>query len=55
MRFWNQQLKFYCGIELHARKMYVCIINQQDRTRVHQNLKTDPDVHFGIGPHYHID
>ena len=28
MRFYNQQHKYYCGIDLHTRKMYVCIIDQ---------------------------
>ena len=48
MRFYNQQHKFYCGIDLHARKMYVCIIDQKGKTRVHQNLKTDPEALFDI-------
>lgn len=48
MRFYNKQHKFYCGIDLHARKMYVCIIDQQGKTRVHQNLKTDPELLFDI-------
>lgn len=46
MRFYNQQHKFYCGIDLHARKMYVCIIDQAGKTKVHQNLKTDPELLF---------
>ena len=25
MRFYNQQRGFYCGIDLHARKMFECI------------------------------
>jgi hypothetical protein len=25
MRFYKGQHKYYCGIDLHARKMYVCI------------------------------
>jgi hypothetical protein len=48
MRFYNQQHKFYCGIDLHARKMYVCIIDQKGKTRVHQNLNTDPEQLFDI-------
>ena len=48
MRFYNQQHKFYCGIDLHARKMYVCIIDQKGKTRVHQNLTTDPEALFDI-------
>jgi hypothetical protein len=27
MRFYNAQHKFYCGIDLHARTMYVCILD----------------------------
>jgi hypothetical protein len=28
MRFYTQQHQFYCGIDLHARTMYLCILNQ---------------------------
>jgi hypothetical protein len=31
MRFDNPQHPFYCGIDLHARAMYVCILNQAVR------------------------
>jgi predicted NBD/HSP70 family sugar kinase len=48
MRFFNQQHKFYCGIDLHARKIYVYIIDKQGKTRVHQNLKADPEALFDI-------
>jgi hypothetical protein len=26
MRFYNQQHQFYCGIDLHARTMHVCVL-----------------------------
>lgn len=44
MKFYNKQHKYYCGIDLHARKMYVCIINQKGKVRIHENIKTDPDL-----------
>lgn len=28
MRFYNKQHRFYCGIDLHARTMYVVILDQ---------------------------
>ena len=28
MRFYTTQHPFYCGIDLHARTMYVCILDQ---------------------------
>ena len=43
MRFYTQQHKFYCGIELHARSMYLCILNQDGEIREHRNMKAAPD------------
>jgi transposase len=48
MRFYNQQHKYYCGIDLHARKMYVCIISQKGKVVVHKNIKTDPELFFEL-------
>ncbi len=41
MRFYKQQHQFYCGIDLHARKMYVCILDQKGKTRLHKNIPTE--------------
>jgi len=48
MRFYNQQHKYYYGIDLHARKMYICILNNKGKVLVHQNIKTDPKLFFEI-------
>ena len=48
MKFYNQQHKYYCGIDLHARKMYVYILNQKGKTMVHENIKTDPELFFEL-------
>jgi transposase len=55
MRFYTQQHKFYCGIDLHARTMYVCILNQAGETVVHRNLKTDPAGFLKIVAPYRED
>lgn len=44
MKFYNQQHKYYCGIDLHARKMFVCILDQKGKTMVHENINTEPDL-----------
>jgi transposase len=44
MRFYTQQHQFYCGIDLHARTMYLCILNRDGEILVHRNLKTRPDT-----------
>jgi transposase len=43
MRFYTNQHQFYCGIDLHARTMYVCIMNQNGEILVHRNMKAGPD------------
>jgi hypothetical protein len=48
MNFYKNQHKYYCGIDLHARKMYVCILNNKGKVLVHQNIKTDPELFFEI-------
>ena len=42
MRFYTQQHKHYCGIDLHAKAMYVCILDQTGTKLVHKNLPTTP-------------
>ncbi len=48
MKFYNQLHKYYCGADLHARKMYVCILNHRGKVVVHQNIKTDPELFFEL-------
>jgi len=38
MRFYTQQHQFYCGIDLHARQMYVCILDAAGEIQVHRNM-----------------
>jgi len=55
MKFYLQQHKYYCGIDLHARKMYVCIIDNQNNVKVHKNIKTDPNVFIKLIEPYKDD
>jgi transposase len=43
MRFYTQQHQFYCGIDLHARSMYLCILNQDGEILEHRNMKAAPE------------
>jgi Transposase and inactivated derivatives len=55
MKFYTQQHKFYCGIDLHARTMYVCILNQEGEIVVHRNMNTDPAVFLKVIKAYRED
>lgn len=43
MRFYNQAHRFYCGIDLHARSMYLCILDEAGTIVLHKNLATSPE------------
>ena len=44
MRFYNGTHPYWCGIDLHARTMYVCILDAQGQVRVHKNLRAAPEA-----------
>ncbi|MCK4302852.1 MAG: IS110 family transposase [Candidatus Eisenbacteria sp.] len=44
MRFYIKQHRFYCGIDLHTRFMYVCILNQEGEVVFHRNMRTKPQL-----------
>jgi len=41
MNFYNQQKSFYCGIDLHARNMYICIMNKDREILVHRSIRNN--------------
>ncbi len=42
MRFYTGTHKYYCGIDLHARTMYVCILDSDGEVVVHANMPSAP-------------
>ena len=42
MRFYNQPHRFYCGVDLHARTMYLCILDQAGAIVLHQEVPAEP-------------
>jgi transposase len=55
MNFYTPQHKHYCGIDLHARAMYVCILDQHGTKLVHKNLPTTPEAFLRIIAPYRDD
>jgi len=41
LRFYTKQHVHYCGIDLHARSLYLCILNQEGETLIHRQLPCD--------------
>lgn len=42
MRFYTKQHHFYCGVDLHADAMYVCVLDSSGDIVAHRNLPTTP-------------
>lgn len=44
MRYYTGQHMYYCGVDLHGRTMYLCIVNQADEILLHREIPTKADV-----------
>jgi transposase len=44
MKFYTRQHKHYCGIDLHARQMYVCILDAAGKVCFSRNLECTPEA-----------
>ncbi len=55
MRFYTKQHKFYCGIDLHAKSMYLCILDQAGNVVLHRNIHTKPEKFLSTISRYRED
>lgn len=44
MQFYTENHKFYCGIDLHTRKMYLCILDADGEKLFHRNIVACPEA-----------
>ena len=43
MRYAQINSKYVCGIDLHARGMYTCVMDEKGEILFHRNMRTDFD------------
>ncbi len=55
MKFYTKTHKHYCGIDLHTKWMYVCILNHDGETLVHRNIRTDQKAFLKLIEPYRED
>jgi hypothetical protein len=48
MKFYTQSHRHYCSIDLHARSLYVCILNQDGVVLIHKDIKANPDALLAV-------
>ena len=46
MKYYTSTTEFNCGIDLHARQMYVCVMDRQGKKLVHTNVKNNDFLYF---------
>ena len=44
MRFYNKPHAHYCGIDLHAKTLYLCILDRDGEVVLHKNIKSRPET-----------
>jgi transposase len=55
MRFYNRQHRHYCGIDLHVKSMYVCILDATGQVLVHRNVPSTPEAFLEVVAPYRED
>jgi hypothetical protein len=55
MRFYNRQPHHYCGIDLHVKTVYVCILDATGQVLVHRNIRATPAAFLEIVAPYRED
>jgi transposase len=43
MRFYTNTHAHYCGIDLHAKTMYLCILDREGQVLLHKNMRSRPE------------
>ena len=55
MRVYSRSHEFTCGIDLHARTMFLCVLYREGRAVVHRNLPCRPDAFLATIAPYRSD
>ena len=55
MKFYTQSHHHSCGIDLHARSLYVCILNRDGTIHMHKNISASPQALLAIIAPYRGD
>ena len=46
MKYYTSTTQFNCGIDLHARQMYVCVLDRTGKKLVHTNIRNNDFAYF---------
>ena len=46
MKFYHTTTEYACGVDLHSRQMYICVMDREGKKLVHRNIKGNDFGHF---------
>jgi transposase len=55
MRFYTETPSHYCGIDLHAKTMYLCILDREGQILLHENIRSRPETFLAAVAPYRDD
>ena len=55
MNFYTNQHQYYCGVDLHARTLHVCILDQLGEVLVHRGIPATPEAFLRLVKPYRED
>lgn len=55
MRFYQNQHRHTCGVDLHGRNLYHCVLDEQGDVRLHKRIRCDPELFLEAIPPYRDD
>lgn len=55
MNYYKDKHKHSCGIDLHSKTMYLCLLNESGETVLHKNIKSKPDAFLEAVADYRED
>jgi transposase len=55
MRFYTNTHTHYCGIDLHAKTMYLCILDREGQVLLHKNMRSRPETFLDAVSPYRDD
>jgi hypothetical protein len=55
MRFYTRTHKHYCGVDLHARSMYACVLDAEGNVLVSKNIAATPEPFLELIAPYRED
>ena len=55
MKYYTSTTEFNCGIDLHARQMYICVMDRAGTKLIHTNIQGNEFAYFlkRIEPYRH--